>query len=438
MKQTYSPKPRRASRILPQMFDLEGATPLGGLNELSRFLREQGLDRELAGLFRETKAPWARWPFDRVVRLLLDLSFAGVARLWHAEDLERDPLLCAQHGVDRLLDFTSLYKELRRFGEAELQSKLRSLLDALTVRELSRQKRTVLEIDSTVEVAYGRQEGAALGPNPHKPGRLSLHPLLARDRITDLVVHQVLRPGNAGTATDIVPFLHHAIDLVQASGPKEEVLARLDSGFESEAVLKLLERRGVGYVVKMRGTAELTHFGASLPASVWHRVEWDGEGEMAVASIFWLRTSWSRERRVVILRKREMEELQGRLFDADGWSYAFFVTDRVWAPQDVARFYDKRADVERTICELKHDLAIDHLSTAHFQANAADLALKVLSRNLLVLYRTHRLRLPARDRIRTIRRRYLQVAGRVVRHAHRLNLRLSVHSPLAQVVGFSP
>jgi hypothetical protein len=66
---------------------------------------------------------------------------------------------------------------------------------------------------------------------------------------------------------------------------------------------------------------ELAHFAAMLPASVWRRLEFDGAGELAIASIFWRRGSWSRERRVVVLRKREMDELQGHLFDADGWSY---------------------------------------------------------------------------------------------------------------------
>ncbi len=438
MKKTYPSGPRRASRILPQTCDLEGVTPLGGLNHLNRFLREQGLDRELAALFGQAKAPWAKWSFDRVVRLLLDLSFAGVARLWHAEDLQRDPLLCAQHQVDRLLDFTSLYRELRRFGNADLRQGLQKQLATVVVRELARERRTVLEIDSTVETLYGRQKGAALGVNPSHPGRVSLHPLLARDRITDLVVHHVLRPGNAGTATDIVPFLHRTIDLVQESGPKEEILARLDSGFESEAVLRLLEWRRVGYVIKVRGTAELAHFAAMLPASVWRRLEFDGAGELAIASIFWRRGSWSCERRVVVLRKREMDELQGHLFDADGWSYSLFVTDRDWAAEDVARFYDKRADVERVICELKNDLSIDHVPTADFHANAADLALKILARNLLVLYREHGLHLTTRERIVTLRRRYLQVAGRVVCHAGRLRLRLSVHSPLSRALGASP
>jgi hypothetical protein len=125
-----------------------------------------------------------------------------------------------------------------------------------------------------------------------------------------------------------------------------------------------------------------------------------------------------------------MDNPQGRLFDEAGWFYSLYITNLDWAPEEVARFYDKRADVERTICEAKNDLSIDHVPTASFAANAADLALKILARNLLVLYRDRGLRLGVRYRVMTLRRRYLWVTGRVVRRAGQLLLRLSGDSPL--------
>ena len=91
---------------------------------------------------------------------------------------------------------------------------------------------------------------------------------------------------------------------------------------------------------------------------------------------------------------------------------------------------DKRADVERTICELKNDLAIANIPSASFAANAADLAIKVLTRNLLILYRDRCLALRTRFRVATLRRRFLLVPGRIVSHAGRLILKLARDSPL--------
>ena len=437
MTKSYPGKRPSTRRSLPEIFDLTGATALGGLNALGRFVKQLGIDRKLAERFRSVKAAWARWRLDHVLRLLLDAYFAGVQRLYHFEELETEPLLCSQLGVDRLCDLKTLYRDLRRFEDPSLLNALHELMREVITEALRGRDRVVLELDSTVETLYGHQEGAELGPNPHKPGRLSYHPLLARDRLSDLIVHHVLRPGDTGTATDIKSFLHKTLDIVKQGGRVErKILARLDSGFESNDALDILERREIGYVVKMRATYEVAHHVAWR--SGWRKVQVEGDGELQVLSLTWQRPAWSKPRRVVAVRKREMGEQQGRLFDDAGWAYHLYVSNLDWAPEDVARFYDKRADIERTICEVKNDLAIDHVPSASFAANAADLALKVLARNLLVLYRDRALRLPSRDRVMTLRRRYLFVPGRIVTHAGRLLLRLSASSPLGNALHAVP
>ena len=429
MTSLYSRRRATSKRFLAQTFDLVGATALGGLNMLGKFVRKLGVDRELRTRFRDVKAPWAVWRLDCTLRTLLDACFAGLDRLYHFEDLEDDPLLCAQLGVERLCDVKTLYRDLRRFEDPKLLGSLHDLMRGVVTEALGGSQKVVLEIDSTVETVFGEQEGAELGYNPHKPGRPSYHPLLARDRLSDLVVHHVLRPGDTGSATDIKAFLHTTVDIVEKNGSRRrEILARLDSGFESHEVLSILEEREVGYVVKMRATYDVAHCAACRGG--WRNVE-VGDGQIQVLSFSWQRpTSWSQPRRVVAVRKRDMDSTQGRLFDNAGWFYSLFVTNLDWSPEDVARFYDKRADVERTICELKNDLAIGNVPSQSFAANAADLAIKILARNLLVLYRDRGLALRTRHRVATVRRRYLLIPGRVVRHAGRIILRLASHSPL--------
>jgi hypothetical protein len=430
VSQAYRTSGAKASRVFAQTFDQKDATALGGLNHLACFLKQLGIDRKLADRFRKTKAEWSAWRFDRVLRVMLDAFFAGIDRLYHFQDLETEPLLCAQHGVDRLPDLKTLYRDLRRFEDPALLGSLHDLSKEVVVDGLRDQDRMVLEIDSIVETLYGRQEGAEIGPNPHKRGRPSYHPLIARDRISDLVIHHMLRPGDTGTATDIIRFLHQTLDIAKSDGKKRELLARLDSGFEIDAVMRVLERRGVGYVIKMRATWSVVSHLYGLGPQAWRRIEFDGDGEIEVADLSIQRDDWSQARRMVVLRKREQDVIQGHLFDRFGWSYSFFVTDRDWKPEEVARFYDKRADVERTVCEIRNDLAIDHVPTACFAANAADLALKILARNLLVLYRDRGLQLKTRFRVMTLRRRFLLIAGRIVRRGGRLLLRLAEGSPL--------
>jgi hypothetical protein len=57
-----------------------------------------------------------------------------------------------------------------------------------------------LDLDSTVFLREGNQQGAAKGYNPRRPGRKSHHPILAVLAEMPTVLHTWLRPGNTGQA----------------------------------------------------------------------------------------------------------------------------------------------------------------------------------------------------------------------------------------------
>ncbi|MEI8284843.1 MAG: hypothetical protein WCG52_07605 [bacterium] len=70
----------------------------------------------------------------------------------------------------------------------------------------------MLDIDTTVKTVFGRQEGAEVGYNPHKPGRPShsYHTYwIARLR---LCLDVEVRPGNQNSASHGMPGLWELID----------------------------------------------------------------------------------------------------------------------------------------------------------------------------------------------------------------------------------
>jgi len=205
-----------------------------------------------------------------------------------------------------------------------------------------------------------------------------------------------------------------------------KVLSRLDSGYESEDIFSWHEERGVGYVSKMTMRGDFWSKVFCIPQSNYRKINTEA-GEVEVFSFQFKRDSWSKERRVVVVRwKDEMDRAQTNLFDPLGYTYSVFVTNLNWDEEDIYRFYDKRADVENHIREGKYDFSIDHISTDNFHANAADLESRLLAMNQLILFTKNILKQhSSRPFASTVRRRWLMIPAKLLRGSRQLTLKLS-------------
>ena len=95
---------------------------------------------------------------------------------------------------------------------------------------------------------------------------------------------------------------------------------------------------------------------------------------------------WSVERRFVVIREqvREGRDSVGRkLIDVPGYTFRVFVTSCSDAPEEIWRGYNRRADMENRIAELKHDLGADDFCLQEFSATEAAFQAVLLLFNLL-------------------------------------------------------
>ena len=69
----------------------------------------------------------------------------------------------------------------------------------------------VIDVDSTVKTAYGKQQGVSVGYNPHKRGAASYHPLLAFCAETKEILQGWLRDGSAYTSNGVVEFMRQLL-----------------------------------------------------------------------------------------------------------------------------------------------------------------------------------------------------------------------------------
>ena len=107
---------------------------------------------------------------------------------------------------------TLLGKDLRYLAKFNVQPDIKELMHDIIEPALP--SSLILDFDSTIETVYGHQEMAKTGPNPHKPGRKSYHPLLVYEGKTRLCLNAALRPGNRHTADNAIDLAEETLNLL--------------------------------------------------------------------------------------------------------------------------------------------------------------------------------------------------------------------------------
>ena len=162
----------------------------------------------------------------------------------------------------------------------------------------------ILDIDTTVKPLYGHQEGAVIGYNPKKPGRPSHSYHTYSMAGVRLVLDVDVVAGNEHTSKHFAPGLWALLDrILRDLWPS---LLRGDCGFGNEPIMREAEQRGLAYLFKLRLTANVKRMIERLST----QREWanTGQGWQAKESLLRLE-GWSRQRRVIILRRRVKGDL---------------------------------------------------------------------------------------------------------------------------------
>ena len=363
-------------------------TPFGGLVSFLEFLQRLALPQQLAATMPfQLRSPNAIPPAHTLTAFMLAV-IAGARRFAHTDWLRADKALHALLGIRRFPGTDTIRNFFRRFSQSSVESFWRPLFRWVLEKFSCPALGFSLDLDSTIFQRAGRQQGAAKGYNPRRPGRRSHHPLLAVLAEAPCVLHGWLRSGNTSSARGVVAFLREAFALLPRDWRLRTV--RADSGFFDEELLEFLEERALAYVIVARLTRRIKQRAAALH-------EWTLLNEhYAVGEFRAQLLGWKRERRFVVVRERVREEKEAvgrKLLEVPGYRFRIFVTNRAEEPLALWRDYNSRATVEQRIEELKNDLAADDFCMQPFYATESAFLAVLLSFNLLST-------LPATDRAR--------------------------------------
>ncbi|MEI7931230.1 MAG: transposase [Actinomycetes bacterium] len=340
-------------------------TPLGQLPFFIEFLKLGNLlDPWIDDCPLDLVSPNAPSKRDVLGTLLLSI-LAGHRRYAHVTTIRCDNVNPTLLGMNKIVSEDSLRRSLLKIVEEEgiawLQKHLYLCYQAILDIPW------VLDVDTTVKVLYGKQEGAVVGYNPTKPGRPSHTYHTFSIANLRLILDVEVQPGNQMAASYTAPNLWSLLDRIPRHQWPEFI--RGDCAFGSDGVMRVAEEKGVPYVFKLKQTKNVKR----LIEQLSFNDEWEpaGQGWHGQESYLQL-TGWSEARRVIVLRKPVSKNLAAVIEDPNTkqlslnfgdhhkldkmriYEYAVLVTSLPDEVVSIAQHYRDRADSENVFDELKN------------------------------------------------------------------------------------
>lgn len=343
-------------------------TPLGQLPFFIEFLK-------LGDLFTPwvedcplySTSPNAPSKKDVLGTLLLSI-LAGHKRYAHVTTIRSDGVNPVLLDMEKIVSEDSLRRNLSKIPEEEgavwFQKHYKKCYGPLLMQPW------IMDIDTTVKVLYGKQEGAVVGYNPKKPGRPShtYHTYFMGN--LRLVLDVEVQPGNQIASRYTAPGLFSLIDsLARECWP---AFLRGDIAFGTDGVMSEAEGRELPYLFKLKLTKNATRLIKKLMGhSSWVQAGHGWEGKESSLKLM----GWKSSRRVIVLRRLLFKEKDSKGQKSDSaalqpkqlgfnfgeiegqnpqYEYAVLVTSLPDEVLTIAQHYRDRADCENVFDELKN------------------------------------------------------------------------------------
>lgn len=441
------------------------ATALGQLAFFAEYLQATGLfERWQASCPLSYTSPNAPEVVDVLGTWMLSI-LDGHCRYAHVGALRGDGVAPSILGMNKIIGDDSLRRALSAIAPApddrhtELQRTAQQAQLARSTQWMQGQLKHsiaqatatpwILDCDTTIKVLYGKQDGAVVSYNPHKPGRPShaIHTYWIGN--LRLVLDAQLEPGNCHSPVHARPGLLALLEeLPRDQRPK---LVRGDCAFGSEGEMSALEAINQPYLFKLRQSAGVK----SLIKRQWGRCDWYPVGQGWDACEDTLRlTGWTQRRRVIVMRRvrktdlvveakrpgrKSKAQVQAELHFIDenepvkSWEYAVLVCNAQYELANIGQLYRDRADCENGFDEIKNQWGWGGYSTHDIERCALSARAVALVYNWWSWY--VRLAHPkTRLEAITSRPKLLSAVGRMTSHAGQQKILLTItHEAASQI-----
>ena len=240
-----------------------------------------------------------------------------------------------------------------------------------------------------------------------------------------------LRGGNAASGRGAASLAKEVIGTARECGCTGLIVARLDSGYYSAAVISAIRSAGARFSVTVPMNSSIRAAIAAVPEGAWKgirypRAIWDDQLDCWVSDAEVAETGYTAftskknqqvTARLIVRRVRDLNKKaaqgQDELFPV--WRYHAVFTDSPFETTQAEGQHRDHAVVEQVFADW-YDGPLAHLPSGSFNANAAWLVIAAIAQNLVRAAGTLAGPLHAKARAATIRRDLIAVAARTARH----------------------
>ena len=388
-----------------------------GLLLIKEFVSKIGIDRLFSHSFKTNDSASFRYHTDKENLLqMIYMIIAGYFEDNASDELTNDPVFKAVLDKEALASQPTISRFHNRLDEDSLNQFLSiSRILRKKIYSIQMSQAVILDLDSTLLDAYGKQEGRAFNFHYQSNG---YHPLVCYDGITGDLIKIQLRDGTRYSCTGVVDFLQPVLDEYLADYPSINLLLRGDSGFATPELYRQCEENGTRYVIRLKENNNLREKAAYLVAEI-DDITRENKVDYAVVygEFMYQAATWPYERRVVCKVEKPENQMTYR--------YTFIVTNMDSSPEYLIRFYCKRGLMENFIKESKSGFDFASVSSHTRIVNANRLQIHALAYNIFNWF--GRLALSAnmrKQRIDTVRLKLLKIAAKVIHSARYITFKL--------------
>ena len=393
-----------------------------GLLLIKEFVNRLGMEQLLNHSFKTNDSAAFRYHTDKDNLLqMIYMIIAGYFEDNASDELTNDPVFKAVLEKPALASQPTVSRFFNRMDGDTLKQFLEiSRMLRKRIYSIQMPQAMVLDLDSTLLAAYGKQEGRAFNFHYQSNG---YHPLVCYDGITGDLIKIQLRDGAAYSCTGVTDFLQPVLDEYLKDYPTIQLLLRGDSGFATPDLYKQCEENGTSYVIRLKENNILREKAAYLEDELTERTQKNKIDYAAVYGEFMYKAgSWPYERRVVC----KVEKPENQMV----YLYTFIVTNMDSSPEYLVKFYCKRGRMENFIKESKSGFDFSAVSSHSRIVNTNRVQVHALAYNIFNWFR--RLALSAKmrkQRIDTVRLKLLKIAAKAVHSARYITFKLCSSCP---------